>query len=80
VISRRLSSSAASRPFTAKSQASANQQDFGNWPGRLAFRAAESPHEIDNQAYQQNETNSATADNGASKVKPAAAEQNKKDK
>ncbi|MGD0207997.1 MAG: hypothetical protein ABSC89_10365 [Verrucomicrobiota bacterium] len=41
-----------------------------------AFRA-ESAHEIDNKAYRQKQANPAAADDGTSKVKPAAAEQEK---
>jgi hypothetical protein len=43
------------------------------------FRA-ESTHEKDDQAYQQNQAKPAAADDGAAKVKPAAAEQEKKNK
>ena len=43
----------------------------------LAFRA-ESAREIDDQAYQQKQANPSAADDGTSKVKPAAAEQKKK--
>jgi hypothetical protein len=43
----------------------------------LAFRA-ESAHEIDDKAYHQNQANPAAADDRTSKVKPAAAEQQKK--
>jgi hypothetical protein len=42
----------------------------------LTFRA-ESAHDIDNQAYQQNQANPAAADDGATKIKPASAEQEK---
>ena len=42
-----------------------------------AFRA-ESAHEIGNQAYRQDQANAAAADDGTAKVKPAAAEQEKK--
>jgi hypothetical protein len=38
------------------------------------FRA-ESAQEIDDQAYRQNQTKPSAADDGAAKVKPAAAEQ-----
>jgi hypothetical protein len=38
---------------------------------------AESAHEIDNKAYQQNQAKPAAADDGTAKVKPAAAEQEK---
>ena len=41
------------------------------------FRIAESACEIDDKAYQQNQPKSATADYGTTKVKPAAAEQEK---
>ncbi len=41
-----------------------------------AFRA-ESAHEIDDQAYRQNQAKPAAADDGTAKVKPAAAEQEK---
>ena len=41
-----------------------------------AFRA-ESAHEIDDKAYRQKQANPAAADDGTSKVKPAAAEQEK---
>ena len=47
-------------------------------PTRLPFRAAESTHEIGDQADQQNQANPAAADYGAAKVKPAATEQEKK--
>jgi hypothetical protein len=40
----------------------------------LTFRA-ESAHEKDDKAYQQNQANPAAADGRTSKVKPAAAEQ-----
>jgi hypothetical protein len=39
----------------------------------VAFRA-ESAHEIDDQAYQQNQANPAAANGGTSEVKSAAAE------
>ena len=42
-----------------------------------AFRGAESAHEKDDKAYQQNQAKPAAADDGATKVKPAAAEQEK---
>jgi hypothetical protein len=45
----------------------------------LAFRA-ESAREIDDKAYQQNQANPAAADSRTSKIKPAAAEQKKKNK
>lgn len=41
---------------------------------------AESAHEIDDKAYHQNQANPAAADDRTSKVKPAAAEQKKKNK
>jgi hypothetical protein len=44
-----------------------------------AFRGAESAHEKDDKAYQQNQAKPAAADDGTSKVKPAAAEQEKQD-
>jgi hypothetical protein len=44
----------------------------------LTFRGAESAHEKDDKAYQQNQTKSTAADDGTTKVKPAAAEQEKK--
>jgi hypothetical protein len=43
--------------------------------GGSVFRGAESAHEKDGQAYQQQQANPAAADDGAAKVKPAAAEQ-----
>jgi hypothetical protein len=43
-----------------------------------AFRAAESSHYKDDQAYQQHQAKPAAADDGTAKVKPAAAEQEKK--
>src|ERR1022692_4456849 len=46
----------------------------------LRFRAAESAHEIDDKAYQQNQANPAAADGGTSKVKAATAEQEKQNK
>jgi len=46
---------------------------------RSAFRA-ESTYAIDNQADDQNQAKSATANCGPAKVKPAAAEQKKKNK
>ena len=45
----------------------------------LAFRA-ESAHQIDDKAYGQNQANPAAAEDRTSKVKPAAAEQQKKNK
>ena len=42
-----------------------------------AFRA-ESAQEIDDKAYRQNQAKPAAADDGTAKVKPAAAEQEKK--
>jgi hypothetical protein len=42
-----------------------------------AFRAAESAHEKDDKANQQNQAKPATADHGTTKIKPAAAEQEK---
>jgi hypothetical protein len=42
-----------------------------------ALRGAESAHEIDNQADQQQQANPAPADDGTAKVKSAAAEQEK---
>ena len=47
-------------------------------PRRLCVPRAESAQEIDGEAYQQNQTKPAAADDGAAKVKPAAAEQEKK--
>ena len=44
---------------------------------RLGFRAAESAHDIDDKADQQNQAKPSAADNRATKVKPAAAEQEK---
>jgi hypothetical protein len=46
----------------------------------LSAFCAESAREIDNKAYQQNQANPAAADEGTSKVKPAAPEQKKKNK
>ena len=43
------------------------------------FRS-ESAHAIDDQAYQQNQSKPATADDGTAKVKPATAEQKQKNK
>ena len=43
-----------------------------------AFRA-ESAQEIDDKAYRQNQAKPAAADDGTSKIKPAAAEQEKQD-
>jgi hypothetical protein len=43
----------------------------------LCVFRAESAQEIDNQAYRQDQANPAAADDGTSKVKPAAAEQEK---
>lgn len=40
----------------------------------LAFRAAKSAREIDDEADQQNQAKPAAPDNGAAKVKSAAAE------
>ena len=55
-------------------QAVADRKD----PRQLsAFRAAESSREIDDKSDQQNQAKSATADDWAAKVKPAAAEQEK---
>ena len=45
----------------------------------LIFRA-ESAHEIDDKAYQQNQANPAATDGGTSKVKAATAEQEKQNK
>jgi DNA-binding transcriptional regulator of glucitol operon len=45
--------------------------------GWSAFRGAESAHEIDDKAYQQNQADPAAANDGTTKVKPAAAEQEK---
>ena len=47
-------------------------------PGLLVSRA-ESAQEIDNEAYHQNQAKPAAANDGTAKVKPAAAEQEKKD-
>jgi hypothetical protein len=44
-------------------------------PARLRVSWAEPAHEIDDQAYQQDQAKPAAADDGAAKVKPAAAEQ-----
>jgi hypothetical protein len=44
---------------------------------RLVFQSAVSAGKKDDQAYQQNQTKSAAADDGTAKVKPAAAEQEK---
>jgi hypothetical protein len=44
---------------------------------RLASRAAESAHHIDDKAYHQNQAKPAAADGRTSKVKPAATEQEK---
>jgi hypothetical protein len=46
---------------------------------RLGFRP-EAAQDIHEKAYQQNEANSAATDDRASKVKPAAAKQDKKNK
>ena len=46
-------------------------------PARLWVSRAESAHEIDDQAYQQNQAKPAAADDRTAKVKPAAAEQEK---
>jgi hypothetical protein len=46
---------------------------------RSASRA-KSTHQIDDDAYHQNQANPAAADDRASKVKTAAAEQKKEDK
>jgi hypothetical protein len=46
--------------------------------GWSAFRGAESAHEKDDKAYQQNQAKPAAADDGTTKVKPAAAEQKQK--
>jgi hypothetical protein len=43
-----------------------------------AFRGAESAREKDDKAYQQKQANPAAADDRTAKVKPAAAEQEKK--
>jgi hypothetical protein len=47
---------------------------------RLAFRTAESACQIDDKAYQQNQAKPAAADGRTAKVKPAAPEQEKKNK
>jgi hypothetical protein len=44
----------------------------------LCDSRAESAHEIDDQAYQQNQAKPAAANDGTAKVKPAAAKQEKK--
>jgi len=44
---------------------------------RLASRAAESARDIDDKADQQNQAKAAAADDGTTKVKPAATEQEK---
>jgi hypothetical protein len=43
------------------------------------FRAAKSAREKDDKANQQNQTKPAAADDGAAKIKPAAAKQEQKD-
>jgi hypothetical protein len=45
----------------------------------LTFRAAKSAHEIDDEADQQNQAKPATADDGTTKVKSTAAEQEQQD-
>jgi hypothetical protein len=45
-----------------------------NYGASLTFRA-ESAHDIDNQAYQQNQANPAAANEGTTKVKPTTTEQ-----
>jgi len=45
--------------------------------GWSAFRGAESAHEKDDKAYQQNQAKPSAADHGTTKIKPAAAEQEK---
>ena len=40
----------------------------------LAFRAAKSAHEIDDEADQQNQAKAAAADDGTAEVKPTASE------
>jgi hypothetical protein len=42
-----------------------------------AFRGAESAHEKDDKAYQQNQAKPSAADHGTTKIKPAASEQEK---
>ena len=44
-----------------------------------AFRGAESAHEKNDQAYQQNQAKPAAADHGTAKIEPAAAEQEKQE-
>jgi len=44
-----------------------------------AILGAESAHEKDDKAYQQNEAKPAAADDGTTKVKPTAAEQEEQD-
>jgi hypothetical protein len=46
-------------------------------PVLLAFRGAEPTHDPDDKAYQQNQAKAAASDHGATKIKPAAAEQEK---
>ncbi len=46
-------------------------------PANRSVSRAESAHEKDDKADQQNQANSATTDNGTAKVKAAAAEQKK---
>jgi hypothetical protein len=58
---------------------SRNAEEGGRRAILWAFRA-ESAHEIDDKAYRQKQANPAAADDGTAKVKPAAAEQEKKNK
>ena len=46
----------------------------------VGSRAAQSAHHIDHQDYQQKQANPSSANDGAAKVKTAAAEQEKKNK
>ena len=61
-----------------KKRISAPKGDFVA-PSLWVFRA-ESAHEKDDKAYQQNQAKPAAADDGTAEVKPAAAEQEKKNK
>jgi hypothetical protein len=60
----------------------AESRSAGEGGRRASLRAfrAESAQEINDKAYRQNQAETAAADDGTAKVKPAAAEQEKQNK
>jgi hypothetical protein len=74
---RNLSRIAGRRPVRAKRVDASDSTKKPVRANLLTFRGAESAHEKDNKAYQQNQAKPAAADDGTAKVKPAAAEQEK---